>query len=137
MAPDHPPFPTASNLPFHPDAGNQTSILISESRLGLNVAATRQNAARSLKAVWPGPPPRPPGADGGTNAPAATDCAIVIVVSGTRSDARFSHGVAALAGDVKPTAANTRTESVWFAVFMSPPDSPDLYHIGQPAGHSP
>src|SRR2546421_384992 len=109
MAPDQPPFPTASNLPFHPDAGNQTSILISESALGLNVAATRQNAGRSLKAAGPGPPPRPPGAAGRTNPPAVTDCAIVIVVSDKRSDARFSHGVAALAGDVTPMAANTKT----------------------------
>src|SRR6266566_2767458 len=37
------PLPTAWNLPFQPDAGNQTSILMSESLLGVIVADTRQN----------------------------------------------------------------------------------------------
>ena len=41
--PAHPPLPTAWNLPFHPPVGSHTSILISESLVGFNVAATRQN----------------------------------------------------------------------------------------------
>src|SRR5213594_1235445 len=91
MFPVQPPFPTASNLPFHPDAGSQTSILISESLLGFNVAATRQNAGRSLNP----PPPRPPPC---VNAPAATACAVVIVVSGSLREARLSQDDAAAAG---------------------------------------
>ena len=39
MLPFHPPLPTAWNLPFQPDAGSQTSILISESDEGFSVAA--------------------------------------------------------------------------------------------------
>ena len=48
MAPDQPPFPTASNFPFQPEAGIQTSILISESLDGLSVAAIRQYGGKSL-----------------------------------------------------------------------------------------
>ena len=44
MVPAHPPLPTAWNFPFQPDAGSQTSILMSESPDGVSVAATRQNA---------------------------------------------------------------------------------------------
>src|SRR5581483_786872 len=42
MAPLQPPLPTDSSLPFQPDSGIQTSILTSESVVGLSVAATRQ-----------------------------------------------------------------------------------------------
>src|SRR5690349_14220919 len=42
IEPVQPPFPLASSLPFHPDTGSQTSIRISESLLGRNVAWTRQ-----------------------------------------------------------------------------------------------
>src|SRR5262245_39078159 len=90
MFPFHPPLPTASNLPFQFDAGNHTSILMSESGVGFTEAATRQNAGRSLNGA---PPPRPP-PPAGANAPAATDCASVIVVSGSFSEARLSHGAA-------------------------------------------
>jgi hypothetical protein len=41
-------LPTAWNLPFQPDAGSHTSILMSESLDGLLVIATRQKAGRSL-----------------------------------------------------------------------------------------
>jgi hypothetical protein len=54
MTPAQPPLPTAWNLPFHAvsaaaapsarGAGSQTSILMSESLVGVSVAATRQNA---------------------------------------------------------------------------------------------
>ena len=38
------PLPTTCSLPFHPLAGSQTSILMSEFGVGLSVAATRQNS---------------------------------------------------------------------------------------------
>jgi len=44
MAPDQPPFPTARYLPFQPETGSHTSILISESGVGWSVAATRHYA---------------------------------------------------------------------------------------------
>src|SRR5262249_50561675 len=94
MFPFQPPLPTASNLPFQLDAGNHTSILISESLVGFMVAATWQNAGKSVNCA---PPPRPPPArppPPGENAPAATDCAIVMVVSGSFRLARLSHGAA-------------------------------------------
>src|SRR6266404_8219245 len=52
MAPDHPPLPLAWNLPFQAAsvAGIHTSILISESLDGRNVAATRHDAGRSPSA---------------------------------------------------------------------------------------
>src|SRR5439155_12670589 len=100
MFPFQPPFPTASNFAFHPDAGSQTSILISESAVGFKVAATRQKAGRSS---YRGAAPRPPA--GTVNAPAATDCAIVIVVSGNLSEARLSHDPAAGSGLNRKIAA--------------------------------
>src|SRR6202795_1621966 len=87
IVPAQPPLPADSNLPFHPDAGSQTSILISESVVGFKVAATRQNAGRSLKATTGGGPPAVP--PGGANSPAATGCASVIVVFGRANDARL------------------------------------------------
>ncbi len=51
MVPAHPPLPTARSLPFHPVVGSQTSILIFESVDGVNVAATLQNAGKSVKAL--------------------------------------------------------------------------------------
>jgi hypothetical protein len=80
------------NFPFQPDAGIQTSILMSESVDGFSVAATRQNAGRPLaactKVAGAGVPPA---AIGIVNAPASTARASVIVVFGSASDARLSH----------------------------------------------
>src|SRR5213593_4139490 len=90
MFPFQPPLPTASNLPFQFDAGSHTSILMSESGVGFTVAATRQNAGRSPNCAAPPRPPPPAGA----NAPAATDCANVMVVSESLSPARLSHEAA-------------------------------------------
>jgi hypothetical protein len=42
IAPLKAPLPTAWNLPFQPVAGSHTSILMSESLVGVSVAATRQ-----------------------------------------------------------------------------------------------
>src|SRR6266576_4660348 len=89
MTPPHPPFPTAWNFPFQPDAGIQTSTLMSESLVGLSVAATRQNAGRFLNGSLCAAPP--PCVAGVTNAPMATDSAIEIVVLGSASDLRLSH----------------------------------------------
>ena len=45
IAPPHPPFPVPFSFPFHAaPSGIHTSILISESLVGRNVAATLQNA---------------------------------------------------------------------------------------------
>src|SRR5258708_7251401 len=55
------------NLPFHVSTGSQTSILISESDVGLSVAATRQKAGRRLKSCCCGG-----GAFGWVNSPAGT-----------------------------------------------------------------
>jgi hypothetical protein len=44
MKPLKPPFPTATNVPFHPSTGSHTSNVIAESGDGAAVAATRQNA---------------------------------------------------------------------------------------------
>src|SRR5262249_746168 len=106
MLPFQPPLPTASNFLFQLDAGNHTSILISESVVGLTVAATWQNAGKSPNCAPPRPPPaRPP--PPGENAPAATDCAIVMVVSGSFRPARLSHGAADRGTTVSNTTNNT------------------------------
>src|SRR5882724_10785251 len=90
MAPLNAPLPTAWNLPFQPDAGNQTSILMSESLVGFSVAATRQNAGSAEKS------PASPCASG-VNAPACTDAAIVTVPWGSAIFARSLHVPAAAA----------------------------------------
>src|SRR5437870_368214 len=51
ISPDQPPFPTDCSLPFQPDSGIQTSILISESFEGVKVAATRQYGGRFWSAA--------------------------------------------------------------------------------------
>src|SRR5258706_8610735 len=92
IAPLNAPLPTAWNLPFQPDAGNQTSILMSESLVGFSVAATRQNAGSAVKS------PASPGGSG-VNAPACTDAATVMVAWGSAIFARSLHEpVAATAG---------------------------------------
>src|SRR2546426_8052355 len=97
MTPAHPPLPTAWNLPFQPDAGIQTSILMSESLDGFSVAATRQNPGRSRKAcAAAGAAAAPTAGIGGVNAPGSTPCASVIVVLGSVRDAKLSHDVAAV-----------------------------------------
>src|SRR5689334_4930892 len=85
MDPAKPPLPCPRYLPFQPVSGSHTSILMSESLAGLMVAVTRQNAGRFLADAAGTPEP-----DGGTNAPAATGCADVMVVSGSFNAARLS-----------------------------------------------
>src|SRR2546425_5622639 len=105
MFPVQPPFPLASNLPFQLEAGSQTSILISESVDGRNVAATRQNSGRSRSTAAGPPAPRAPA--GGVKAPAAMVCASVIVLSGNFRPARLSHDAARADGAVKTNRART------------------------------
>src|SRR5579864_378738 len=97
MLPANPPFPTPWYFPFHPLPGNQTSIFMSESLAGLSSMMTRQKAGRSLIAGAPGMPP------GASNPPAATDCADVMVVSGSFRLLRLSHD-AAKAEELSATA---------------------------------
>src|SRR5215510_3384986 len=111
MFPFQPPLPTASNFPFQLDAGNHTSILISESLVGLIVAAIWQNAGKSVNCA---PPPRPPPArppPPAEKAPAATDCAIVMVVSASFSPARLSHGAADSGTTLSKKTNNTPDDS--------------------------
>src|SRR5262245_11688400 len=88
MTPAQPPFPTAWNLPFQPFAGSHTSILMSESVVGVSVAATRQNDGRVAYGFAPPAPRRPP--SGGANAPGATTSTRSIVAAFNAVPARLS-----------------------------------------------
>src|SRR6188472_3155596 len=72
MVPPAPPLPVPRNLPFQA-AGIQSSTLMSDSAVGLIVAATRQKAGTSVSVV-------PAGV---TKLPAGTSSAFVNVVSAT------------------------------------------------------
>src|SRR5262245_51939863 len=87
MEPAKPPLPMPWNLPFHPEAGIQTSNWISESAEGLMLPATRQNSGISGSGC----------PAGGVKLPAGESVAEAIAVCGRASDARLSH-VAAPAG---------------------------------------
>src|SRR5712691_8523070 len=88
---------------------------MSESLVGLSVAATRQNAGRLLKAcVAAGGAAAPPAA-GGLNAPALTACARVMVVFGrVSSDARLAHDpdAGSGAGDLATTSVGATTTKI-------------------------
>src|SRR4249919_2135742 len=89
MTPAQPPLPTAWNLPFHPLAGSQTSVLMSESLVGVSVAATRQNGPSATYGFRPRGGP-----SGGWNVPGATTSALVMAVPLRASVARFSQEAA-------------------------------------------
>src|SRR5689334_24235246 len=89
-----PSFPTPWKFPFHPEAGNQTSILISESLDGREVIATRQNSGASLNAGAAAPLP---GSAAGTNCPAGTLCAEVTAAFGRETFFRSPQVTAAVA----------------------------------------
>src|ERR1700730_18263993 len=91
MDPLNAPLPTASYLPFHPDEGSQTSILMSESRVGFSVASTRQNDGSQSAGRADAP------ASGGVKAPAPTASARVIVACGTDNVESPPHDPAAVA----------------------------------------
>src|SRR5260370_42386755 len=99
MAPDHPPFPIPRNFPFQRSDGIQTSILMSESAVGLSSAATRQKAGMRLKAACCAG-----GAEGNVNPPASTVSARVIVVFASASVERLSQVGAKMAGTAVATA---------------------------------
>src|SRR5687768_9906073 len=106
MLPAQPPLPTAWNFPFQPDAGNHTSILISESVLGVSVAATRQNSGSRANAAA-APPPCAPPVVGSRKAPGGTTAAVVTVVCGNARVASSPHEAAAAdAGHHSATARN-------------------------------
>src|SRR5437764_533242 len=90
MVPANPPLPTPRNRPFHAFNGIHTSILISESLVGVSVAATRQNGGRFING-WEAP--------GGTSDPAVTGVAMVIRVCGTFSSVSDSQRTVAAARD--------------------------------------
>src|SRR5262245_7596660 len=100
MLPAHPPLPTPTNFPFQFWPGIQTSSLMSESREGVSVAATRQNDGSFAAAGMTGPPAC------GENCPASTIVACVTVTLGSDSDCRLSQ-VAAEAGDASVRTAMT------------------------------
>src|SRR5215469_8446386 len=100
ISPDQPPFPMPMNLPFQPEAGIQTSNLMSESGVGLTSTATRQNAGRLVN----GGPGILVGL-GGVNVPAGSTLARVMVVSGSARVARLSHVAESAEGAVRTEAA--------------------------------
>src|SRR5262245_58202546 len=117
MTPAHPPLPTAWNLPFHAlaEAGSQTSTLMSESLVGGNVAATRQNSGSAGYGFRPRAGP-----SGGWNAPGATSSALVMVTSLSASFARLSHEAAnALLAGRQATRAAAHTIDDIFIVMIS------------------
>src|SRR5687768_16442404 len=101
MVPFHPPFPTARSFPFQPVVGSQTSILMSESAEGRNVAVTRQYSGRSFAA----PPP------------AGTTNAVVIAASGKATVASDSHE-AASAGAAPSISPDTTAENACSRRFV-------------------
>src|SRR5580704_8054638 len=129
MRPAQPPLPTAWNLPFHPDAGSHTSILMSESFDGVRVAATRQNAGKREKRAPAGAPAASiPPAPGGVKAPGATLCANVIFAFGSEREAKLSHE-AAIAGEplqanIAVSAANNARPAELPNVFLASTASP-------------
>ena len=104
------------NFPFQSD-GIHTSNLIAESVDGVMVPATRQNAGKSAAATIGSAPrgPAAPNGRGGANVPGDTDCARVMVASGSANDARLAHDrgpntpvwLSADAARTKPPLADT------------------------------
>src|SRR5688572_23079152 len=125
MLPFHPPLPTACSFPFQPAIGSQTSILMSDSFVGVSVAATRQNAGRSASAA----PPRPPVC---FSSPAATDTADVIVPLVSFAEDRLSH----VAASAVLTARNSPAVAA-ISVFISSLLIPQSLFLDQPLGLRP
>jgi len=120
IEPANPPLPIPWNFPFQPLLGIHTSNLMSESDVGLMTPVTRQNSGRSLNGAA--------GPDAGAKAPAATDCADVIVVFESFSSASFSQDCADADPGLKARIAKARTGIGWKRVlhrlsilFISPP----------------
>jgi hypothetical protein len=99
------------NLPFHPAAGSQISILISESGEGLSVAAIRQNAGRSfcgtdISAAVPPSGPSP----GVLGSPAATTTADSTAPFVNAVERKFSQEAACAQEALISSATNTNIE---------------------------
>src|ERR1700719_4497686 len=100
MLPQNPPQPSCSYLPFQLDpAGIQTSKLMCESLVGVDVPATRQKAGSPVSAVVE---------PGGVKLPPVTDCAAVMVACCSDRLAKLSQ-VAAAAGMAPATTAASET----------------------------
>src|SRR6185503_8833701 len=99
-----PPLPTAWNLPFQPETGIQTSILMSESDEGVRVAATRQNATELVTACRAADVPLA----GRENPSRGTTAASVIVVFCAFSYTRLSQVCGAVAVSVAAGRAMPR-----------------------------
>ena len=102
ITPAHAPLPTDWSLPFHPPDGSHTSTLMSESRVGVRVAVTRQKAGRLPSEAGLGTVTGGPG--GIVNGPGATGPADVMVVFASVKVSRLSH-VAASDGRAAPIVA--------------------------------
>src|SRR6185369_9124665 len=97
--PPYPPLPPWSSLPFQFFAGSQTSKWISESLVGREVPATRQNSGTLVGVVAPGR----------TNGPAGTTTAVsTFVLLGSVSAVRPPQGVAAPAAVATSMQATSR-----------------------------
>src|ERR1700738_444455 len=99
MTPWKPPPPVPRNLPFHVVSGNQISVLMLESELGVRVAVTLQKAGRPVIVVGGVEP-------GTTKTPVVLSVADVIVVSWSCNDWRLVHGVAIAGVLATATQAN-------------------------------
>jgi hypothetical protein len=138
MTPAQPPLPTDWSFPFHREVGSHTSILISESLEGVNVAVTLQKAGRPPNCATEGGPPAsvPPGA-GGTKAPASMSVADVIFVSGSERLPRLSHDVAAAVEALNVTIASRVIKRVrkigrYVALLANMPTSSRTIHFISP-----
>src|SRR5688572_13562730 len=103
--PAHPPFPTASNFPFHfSTGGSQSSILIRESGDGFRTATTRQCAGAMIGAGGvagaTGAGAAGAGAGTGLNSPSGTNSAMVIVVFDIETLFNPSQGVPTIAAAI-------------------------------------
>src|SRR5574341_427320 len=98
MLPPNPPQPSCSYLPCQAaPAGIQTSSLMRESAVGVDVTAIRQNAGSPVSGVEE---------LGGVKLPLVMDCAVVTLAFGRASPDRLSH-VAALAGGAAKRSTTT------------------------------
>ena len=107
MSPPRLLLPVPMYLPFQPEYGIHTSMLMFESEVGVKVAATRQNAGKLSKT---GPP-------GTANFPVRTNWAAVIAVSGSAKLPRLVHVAAAASGqralDLLGVAGQTSLAPPW------------------------
>src|SRR5438876_5049860 len=118
------------NFPFQFSAGSQTSILMSDSFVGVRVAVTRQNPGRFFMAALARSL-----APGIVNAPAATIRAEVIAVFGSLTAARLSQETAAAAAEgsrkLTAAAATSVTSSADFGVITASLPSSDGVDISR------